>query len=143
MPTQDQMNSIKSLTEQFFDAVHYTKLADFNAITAPSFKVTYPDGSTIDGTQLIARATTRNLEESGYQRNLSYGPMTSDGTTITEHVTDMDTANLLAADRGPTAQSESSQRTLTWMQNDSGNWVLASEHIDSITESPYGTQYND
>ena len=142
MPTPDQANSIKALTEQFFDDVHYTKLDAFNAITGPNFQVTLPDGSTLTADQVIGRAAARNLEESGYLRSTSYGEMTTDGSTITEHVKDMDTADLIDGERNLPAQTSSSQRTLTWMRDDSGNWVLVSERIDSIDQSPYGSQYN-
>jgi hypothetical protein len=142
-PTQDQMNSVRSLTDQFFDDVHYTKTNEFDALTAPNFQVTYPNGVTIGSGDLIGRAATRNLEESGYQHQTRFGPMTTDGSTITEQVSTRDIADLMGGDTSLPTQTESAKRTLTWVQGADGNWVVASEHIDSIVQSPYGSPAGD
>jgi hypothetical protein len=139
-PSQEQTNTIKSLTEQFFDDVHYTKLDEFDAITASNFQLTYPNGSTIDAGQLIGRAATRYLEESGYVHETRFGPMTIDGSKITEEVTTSDVADLLGGEATPVAQTEISNRTLTWVQAPNGNWVVESERITSMNQGPYGSR---
>jgi hypothetical protein len=138
-PTQEQMNSIAALNNRYFDDVHFSKATKFAAITAPNFQVTYPNGAKIDGGQLIDRAATRNLDESGYQRTITVNSMTTDGSSITEDVTTRDISDLMGGETGAPTQSQSSNRTLTWVQGADGNWLLASERINSIDQSPYGT----
>jgi ketosteroid isomerase-like protein len=141
-PSQDQVNAIASLNNQYFDDVHFSKATKFAAITTPNFQVTYPNGAKIDGGQLIERAATRNLEESGYQRTIAVHSMTTDGSTITEDVTTKDISDLLGGDTAPQTQTQSSNRTLTWVQGADGKWLLASERINKIEQSPYSIPSN-
>jgi hypothetical protein len=141
-PALDQINAIYALNDRYFDDVHYTK-PDFVKVTAPGFTVSYPDGSKVDGRQLLERAATRNLQESGYQRSIVVNSITTDGSSITEDITSRDIANLaIDGDFNPT-QTQTSRRTLTWVQSPDGNWQLASERINAINEFPYGALLND
>lgn len=139
-PTPDQIAAITALNGQFFDDVHYSKIDEFTAITAPNFSVTYPDGSTITGDQLFARAASRNLEESGYQHDTVVNSMTTDGATITENVSTKDIASLSVQGDQDATQTDASNRTLTWTQDSDGNWQVASELISKSSEFPYGAQ---
>jgi hypothetical protein len=140
-PTADQANAIKSLTDQYFDDVHYGDIQKLAAITAPDFKVTYPNGTTIDISKLIEHSTTRSLNESAYEHQTKVSSMTVDGSSIVENISAADTANVLLGDENAT-QTEASKRTLTWVQGSDGNWVLASEKINQIQEGPYGEQFS-
>ena len=68
--------------------------------------------------------------------------MTTDGSTITEDVTTKDISDLLGGDTAPQTQTQSSNRTLTWVQGADGKWLLASERINKIEQSPYSIPSN-
>ena len=136
-PTPDQVSQIQQLTKRYFEDVHYARINDLSQFIAPDFAVTYPNGSTIDMQHLMARADSRLLEERNYEHSTKLDSIVMDGPAIVEHVSAEDSALVMRGGANP-QQNEDSKRTLIWVKNMDGNWMLASERINEESGTDYG-----